>query len=226
MTTHAMRLHPIALLAIVLGSAPLVAAAQDQMPADQKPDPKPANEQVIVPQVERRDVKLPRFPSNDFEAGLFVGTYATQNFGSSTVTGLRLGYHITEDFFVETVYGQTKVSDESLRKILVANVFPNGSEKLAYYNLSVGYNVLPGEVFLGASRAKASQVYLIGGIGSTNFANRRNQTANFGLGVRLLMADWAALQVDMREHIFSLDLLGTRQSTKNLELTAGLTFFF
>ena len=38
--------------------------------------------------------------------------------------------------------------------------------------------------------------------------------------------DWFALQVDMRDHIFSLDLLGKRQSTQNLELTAGLTFFF
>lgn len=49
---------------------------------------------------------------------------------------------------------------------------------------------------------------------------------NVGLGTRLFLADWAALQVDMRDHIFSLDLLGKRQSTQNLELTAGLTFFF
>jgi len=40
------------------------------------------------------------------------------------------------------------------------------------------------------------------------------------------MTDWAALQVDMRDHVFSLDLLGKRQNTQNLELTAGLTFFF
>ena len=56
---------------------------------------KPANEQVVVPQVDRRDIQVPKFPSNDFEIGLFAGTYATQNFGTSAVGGLKLGYHIT-----------------------------------------------------------------------------------------------------------------------------------
>jgi hypothetical protein len=63
------------------------------------------NDQVVVPQVDRRDIEKPKFPSNDFELGLFTGTYSTQNFGSSWVYGARIGYHITEDFFVEGVYG-------------------------------------------------------------------------------------------------------------------------
>jgi len=186
----------------------------------------PGNEQVIVPEVDRRDVKVPRIPSNDFEAGVFAGTYATQNFGASAVGGLRVGYHITEDIFVEGVYAQTKVSDEAFRQIQPAGVFPSGKETLKYYNLSAGFNVLPGEVFLGGRRAKASAVYVIGGIGSTRFAKERRQTFNVGFGVRLFLADWAALQVDLRDHIFSLDVLGKRQNTQNLEATGGVTFFF
>ena len=212
-----MQAHPLA-LALLL-SALWLAPAQAQTQ-------QPGNEQVIVPQVDRRDVKLPRIPSNDFEAGVFAGTYSTQNFGASAVGGVRLGYHITEDFFVEGVYGQTKVSDENFRLVLPGGIFPTSKEKLKYYNLSAGVNVLPGEVFFGRTRAKASAVYLIGGVGSTSFDKQRHQTINVGLGLRLFLADWAALQVDMRDHIFSLDLLGKRQSTQNLELTAGLTFFF
>ena len=214
-----MRLHAFALSLLVslLSAAPLVTHAQDQ---------KPANEQVVVPQVERREVKLPHFPSNDFELGVFGGTYATQNFGSSAVGGLRFGYHITEDVFVEAVYGRSTVTDDSLSEVLPARTFPNGKAKLAYYNISAGYNLLPGEIFIGRNTAKASAIYLIGGIGSTKLDTRRAQTLNFGLGVRLFLADWAALQVDMREHVYTLDLLGKRQNTKNLELTGGLTFFF
>jgi outer membrane beta-barrel protein len=218
-----MRLHAFAfpsLLFVLAASAlPSAALAQEQ-------EQKPANEQVVVPQVDRRDVKLPRFPSKDFELGVYTGTYATQNFGSSSVSGVRLGYHVTEDVFVEGVLGRTKVSDAVLRDVLGAGVLPSKSEKLTYYNISAGLNVLPGEVFIGRNNAKASALYLIGGIGSTNFASQRRQTVNFGLGLRVLMADWAALQVDMRDHVFSLDLLGKRQNTQNLELTAGLTFFF
>jgi outer membrane beta-barrel protein len=207
----------ITVLLAALAVAPFVAAQTTQAPA---------NEQVIVPEVDRREVKLPRFPSKDFEVGVFAGTYSTQNFGASFVGGLRLGYHLSEDFFVEGVYAQTKVSDESFRQVLPGGVFADRTETLSYYNLSVGYNVLPGEVFLGSNRAKATAVYLIGGVGSTKFNQQRNQTFNFGLGMRLLLADRWALQVDMRDHVFSLDLLGRRDTTHNLELTGGLTFFF
>jgi outer membrane beta-barrel protein len=200
-------------------------AALTALPA-RAADERPANEQVIEPQVDRRVVKLPKFPSNDFEFGVFGGTYATESFGSSFLYGARLGYHITEDIFVEAVYGRTQISDENFRQILPGGVFPQPKETLSYYNLSAGYNILPGEVFIGKSYAKASALYLIGGIGSTNFLEQKRQTINFGLGLRVFLADWAAIQVDMRDHIFSLDLLGKRKNTQNLELSAGLTFFF
>jgi len=210
------------LLMTALALLPVLATAADEQPAKTQP----ANEQVIVPQVDRREVKLPRFPSKDFEFGLFAGTYASQNFGSSLVGGLRAGYHVTEDIFVEAVYAQTKVTDEMFRQILPGGIFAQETQTLTYYNLSAGYNVLPGEVFIGRNTAKASALYIIGGIGTTKVAEQSRQTVNFGLGTRVLFWERVALQVDMREHIFSLDLLGKRQDTKNLELTAGFTLFF
>jgi outer membrane beta-barrel protein len=208
---------PFLLLAVLIALAPAVRAADDE---------RPANEQVIEPEVARRPVKLPKFPSNDIELGAFAGTLATQNFGSSFLYGARLGYHITEDIFVEAVYGRSKISDQNFRQILPGGIFPTQTETLSYYNLSAGYNILPGEVFIGRSYARPSALYLIGGIGSTRFLEQRRQTVNFGLGLRVFLADWAALQVDMRDHVFSLDLLGKRQNTQNLELSAGLTLFF
>lgn len=219
-----MRIHrpALPLLTTALALCPIWATAADEPPAKAQP----ANEQVIVPQVERREVRLPRFPSRDFEFGLFAGTYATQNFGSSLVGGLRAGYHVTEDIFVEAVYAQTKVSDEMFRQILPGGIFAQETQTLSYYNLSAGYNVLPGEVFIGRNVAKASALYVIGGIGTTKIAQQSRQTLNFGVGTRVLFWERVALQVDMREHIFSLDLLGKRQDTKNLELTFGFTVYF
>lgn len=211
---------PLLMTALVL--SPMWAAAADAPPAATQP----ANEQVVVPQVDRREVRLPRYPSKDFEFGLFAGTYATQNFGSSLVGGLRAGYHITEDIFVEAVYARTEVTDEMFRQILPGGIFAQETQALTYYNLSAGYNLLPGEVFIGRNVAKASALYLIGGIGTTKIAQQSSQTVNFGLGTRVLFWERVAVQVDMREHIFSLDLLGKRQDTKNLELTVGFTFFF
>jgi outer membrane beta-barrel protein len=189
-------------------------------------DAKPGTEQVIQPEVDRRDVRVPRYPSNDWSIAAFAGTFATQNFGTSAVAGIKGGYHITEDVFVELAYAQTKVSDAAFRQILPGGVFAQPKETLKYYNLSAGYNVLPGEVFIGRNKAKASQLYLIGGIGSTTFVDQRRQTFNLGLGARVYFTDRFAAQIDMRDHIFSLDILGQRQNTQNLELTAGFNFFF
>jgi outer membrane beta-barrel protein len=142
------------------------------------------------------------------------------------VGGLRLGYHVTEDFFVEGVVAQTKVSDASFRQVLPGGVFPDEQETLSYYKLSVGYNILPGEVFLGGKHAKPFALYVVGGVGSTSFNQQRKATFNFGSGMRVYLTDRIALQIDARDHIFSLDLLGKNQTTQNLELTFGLTTSF
>lgn len=207
------------LASLLLAAVPGLAWCQAASPAK-------ADDQVVVPQVDRRDVKLPRFPSKDFEIGLFGGTYSTQNFGSSAVTGVRLGYHITEDVFVEGAYGQTKVSDELFRQVLPGGIFVDQTEKLTYYNLSAGYNLLPGEVFFGRNIAKASAFYLIGGIGSTKFVDKKQQTFNIGFGTRLLFTDWFAVQFDVRDHFFAQDILGKRTNTQNPEITLGVTVFF
>lgn len=221
-------MRPTLLLSSLATLALSLAAAGPARAADAKPasaDTAPAD-QVIVPQVERRDVRKPRYPSNDFEIGLFAGTYSTQNFGTAGAFGARLGYDITEDFFVEAAYGRTKVSDKTFRQVLPGGVFSKEQETLSYYDLSVGYNFLPGEVFIGKNWAMASTMYVVGGVGNTTFDSQRMQTWNFGVGAKLFLADWVALRADVRDHIFTLDLLGKRASTQNPELTVGVAFFF
>ncbi|MBI5717952.1 MAG: outer membrane beta-barrel domain-containing protein [Burkholderiales bacterium] len=181
---------------------------------------------VVEPQVARRDLKLPNYPSRDIEFGLFAGTYSTQNFGTAGVSGVRLGYHITEDFFVTGQYGSTKVSDDSFRQILPGGIFVNRTETLKYYTLAMGYNLLPGEVFFGANNAKLSQGYILAGAGTTDFAGQRKQTIDLGFGLRLLWNQRFALQTEVRDHMFSLDLLGRRETTHNPEITFGLTVIF
>jgi outer membrane beta-barrel protein len=185
-----------------------------------------ADEPVVQPQVDRRDIKLPKFPSNDFEVGVYGGIYSTQNFGSSPAWGGRLAYHITEDFFVEASAGTTRVSDEAFRRILPGGIFTDDTETLVYSNFNVGMNVLPGEVFLGRNVAMPSQVFIVAGGGTTRFNGQRMSTFDVGVGVKVYLSDSWALRVDMRDNIFKLDLLGKTDLTHNVELNAGLSFLF
>jgi outer membrane beta-barrel protein len=215
------------LLIAALGIWPILASAADQQPsADDTAKQPPPADQVIQPELDRRVVKVLHIPSNDFEFGLFTGVYNTQYFGSDLVGGLRLGYHITEDFFAEAVYGDTRATDEVYRQFLPGGIFPSQVEKLRYYELTGGINVLPGEVYVWRHTARPSALYLIGGVGSTNFLDQRHFTATAGFGARVWLANWASLQIDMRDHIFSLDVLGQQRSTQNLEFSGGVTFFF
>ena len=63
-------------------------------------------------------------------------------------------------------------------------------------------------------------------LAGTHSHGQSHETVNLGLGMRVFLRDWAAIQVDVRDNIFSLDLLGANKTTQNLELTGGLTFFF
>jgi len=190
------------------------------------PEGNPQADQVVVPKVDRRDIRLPTFPSSDFEVGLFGGSHSTQNFGASMVGGLRLGYHITEDYFVEASLGRTKVSDAAFRRVLPGGIFTRERETLQYANVSAGVNVLPGEVFFGRDTAMPYYLFVLGGVGTTSFNNTRHQTFNLGLGMKVFVRDWFAVRVDMQDHIFKLDLLGKSERTQNYELTAGLSFLF
>jgi outer membrane beta-barrel protein len=221
---------PFILRALVVFLAGLVStglwAQSPTQPQTQTPASKTAEEQVIVPQVERRPMQRPRFPSNDFTVSLFAGSYHTQNFGSSGVSGVRLGYHITENFFVEGTLGRTKLSDEAFRQILPGGVFASADQKLSYYHVGLGYNLLNGESFFGSNVAKLTQGYVLAGTGSTKIAEQNKQTVMLGFGMRVVLNDWFVVQADFREHLFSLDLLGKRQNTRNPEVSVGLTVTF
>ncbi len=184
-------------------------------------------EQVIEPEIERRDIKDTGIDTEDFEFGLFGGVMSVEDFGSNPVYGLRFAYHITEDLFAEVSYGQTDTSETSFER-LSGNIqlLPDDDRKLSYLNASAGFNILPGEGFVGSKWAFTSALYLIGGVGGTRFAGDDTFTWNIGAGYRLLINDWISLRIDARDHVFDIDLLGQQQTNHNLEFTGGLSIFF
>lgn len=182
-------------------------------------------EQVIQPEVSRSDAKIPKISSSDFEVGLYAGMLSVEDFGSSAVYGLRLAYHVTEDYFVEGLYGRSSVSDQSFCDVGLC-LFTQRQEPLSYYALSAGYNLLPSEIFVRKSYAMNSAVYLLAGVGSTSFASESHFTFNVGLGLRVLPRDWLALHLTLRDYLFNTDFLGTNKLTNNIELTGGISVYF
>ena len=190
------------------------------------PSAEPAG-QVIDPEVARREIKEPAIDREDFEIGAYVGVMSIEDFGSNVSYGVRLAYHITEGFFVEGTVGQSKGGLTSFEVLSGgARLITDSERQMTYYNLNVGYNILPGEVFLGEGRAYNTNLYLIAGLGSTRFAGDDRFSVNVGAGYRFLLTDAIALHLDFRDHLFDIDLLGEEKTAHNLEGHLGFTVFF
>ena len=205
-----------------------ILAALLQAPTVRAADPKDLElEPLVVREPERRDVKVDEIDTEDFEIGAYGGVLDVDNFGSNAVYGLRAAYHITEDFFIEGVYGRSELGETSFEQ-LSGNVqlLSDGDRQFSYYNLGFAYNILPGESFIGRKYAFRGGLYVLAGAGSSDFAGDQRFTITGGFGYRLAATDWLAVRVDVRDYVFDSDLLGKTQTYNNLELTGGLTIFF
>ena len=200
------------------------AQASADAAADQDNDAHPPR--VIDPQVERRKIKVPQIKSQNVEFGVQYGALSIENFGTNPVYGFTAAYHITEDFFFQGEFGRSQAGRTSFETLSNIQLLTPSERYFTYYDLALGYNILPGEVFIGRKLAMTSAFYLLGGIGSTDFAGDSKFTVNFGGGYKVLPASWIAVHIGVEDHVFQSDLLGVDKLTNNLEATIGATVFF
>ncbi len=186
-------------------------------------------EAVIQPEVERREIKPAKIDTEDFEVGAYFGLMSVEDFETNAVYGVRAAYHINENFFVEGTYGSTDVGmthAERLNGDTVAPLLSDADREFTYYDVSAGYNLLPGEAYFGRNRAFSGALYVLVGVGNTTFAGDDNFTLVIGAGYRMLLLDWFAVHLGVRDHVFSYDFLGANKTTNNIEMTLSLTGFF
>jgi outer membrane beta-barrel protein len=183
-------------------------------------------EPVIDPNIERRKIKTAKIDSENFELGAYGGVLSIEDFGSHGVMGARLAYHVTEGFFLEASYGQSKGGKSSAESIFPITLYTDEQKKYSYYAVSAGWNALPGEIFIGENRAYNSALYLIAGVGRTSFANDERFTINGGFGYRILLTDWLATHFDVRDYVFDSTAIGEKKVVNNLEASLGLSVFF
>lgn len=184
-------------------------------------------EQLIQPEIVRREVELDKIDTEDFEATVFAGILSVEDFGANAVVGARFAYHINEDVFIEASLAQSTAGQTSFERLSGGTPLLTSDQRdITYYDISIGYNLLPGESFLTRDTSFNSAIYIIAGVGNTTFAGSDKLTINLGGGFRLLATDWLALHIDVRDHIFNIDILAEDKTAHNLELTFGVSAFF
>lgn len=207
----------VLLLVSILGAFPAFA----EKPEDLELEP------LVVRETEVREVNVDAIDSENFEVGVFGGIMQIEDFGSDTVQSARFAYHITEDFFVEANYGQTTLGQTSFEELSGgAPLLTEAERDMTFYNVSLGWNIFPGESFVAGRWAFKGGLYVVAGAGSTEFGGDDLFTINAGVGYRFVATDWLALHVDVRDHYFESDLLGTMEAKHNIAFSGGLSIFF
>lgn len=180
---------------------------------------------VISPDIERRRIDEDKIDSENIEVGFFAGVLSFEDFGSNDVYGARLAFAVTEDFFLESSIGFSTLQKSSWENLGRAPSLNDDERELVYYNASVGWNLFPGETYIGGY-AFHSNLYLVAGAGNTEFADDEFFTYHFGGGFRFFATDWMAFHMDVRNHLMTHAKLGYEKDIQNLEATTGLTIFF
>ncbi len=182
--------------------------------------------EVRVP-LERRQIDVAEVGARDVSFGVYTGLLSVADFGVDQVSGAQASIHVTEDFFLEGTYARGQLGLTSFELLSGgAPILRDDERDLQHYGVNLGWDVLPGEAFLGSWAAVNTSLYVIGGVGSTQFAGDDRFTVTYGVGYRMVAADWLALHIDVRDHLFETDLLGTNKMTHNVEFRTGFTLFF
>ncbi|MBO9488849.1 outer membrane beta-barrel domain-containing protein [Endozoicomonas sp. G2_1] len=186
-----------------------------------------ATEPQVKPQVERRQVLEDLLDSENFEFGVKVGLISIEDFESSTWYAGHFAYHISEDFYLKAEYGQATAGTSSFERLAnTAPLLTEDQRDLTYYGLNLGYNVLPGEVFLGDDLAFNSVFSVELGGGTTEFAGEDQFTINFSTNFRIFMNDWIAWDIGVTDYVFDNQITGENKTTHNLNFTTGVSFYF
>ncbi|WP_349342970.1 outer membrane beta-barrel domain-containing protein [Marinobacter sp. MMG032] len=191
-----------------------VAQAQDDRP-------------LIEPDVTPVPVTEAMIDTENFEIGAFVGVLNIEDFESSLLYGGKLTYHLSESFFFEAGIGFAEGGETSFEKLAGnVEVLTDSERDYSYYNINLGYNVLPGEAFLTENYAFNTNFYLIAGVGATDFAGDTRFTLNAGAGYQVLLTDSVAVHIGVRQHYYRIDVLGAEKTSMNTEVSTGLSVFF
>ncbi|MBU2870789.1 outer membrane beta-barrel domain-containing protein [Colwellia sp. E2M01] len=177
--------------------------------------------------VEKRDVLEDILDDENFEIGVQVGIMSIEDFGSNAWVSAHFTYHISEFFYAKARYGQSEAGTTSFENLVNASpLLTDEQRELSYYGLNIGYNLMPGEVFLGRDFALNSAFSIELGAGTTQFAGDDKFTVNVGVNQRLFLTDWIAWDIGMSDYIFDTDIAGENKTTHNLNFTTGFAFYF
>ncbi len=160
------------------------------------------------------------------ELGLHVGFLNIEDYPSNTATGAYLTLRATEDFFLQLNLMES--SDVDLNNDERNTPFSDilDDRDFFHYDLLIGFNLFQGEFFTGDNQANLSSLYVVGGVGETEFGDESRFTTTLGLGYQIAFNRRYVLRFDLRDYFYKSSLLKDNETTNNIHTFIGLSYLF
>jgi len=158
-----------------------------------------------------------------FELGVNAGVLNIEDFGSEYSLGANLLFHATEDFFLQFNYLQADTGLSSFEQSQ-GKLFDDEDRTFSHFDLLVGYRLFQAEFFPREGVAKISSLYLVGGVGDTDFGGEAAFTYTFGAGYEIGISRSFILRFDYRHYMYRSNLLGKDKETHNGGFMVGINY--
>lgn len=181
----------------------------------------------IEPQIERAAVQEARLDDESTFVSVHAGLVSLNDFGSSGLVKAQLGYQISEDFYLSLDYAKAKAGLTSFEKLSgAAPLLTDAQRQWTYTGASLGYVLMPGEVYFGSNTAFISRWAVTLGGGSLEFAGDKVFAINAGTAYQVYLTDYLAADIQVSDYMYETTLLAETKTQHSLALTLGVTFYF
>jgi len=160
-----------------------------------------------------------------FDVGVFTGILNIEDFNSELVTGINMTFNANEDFFIQFNYLEADASLSSF-ELSQGRLFAGNDRKFTHFDFLLGYNLFLGEHFMSDTNTRLSSMYLVAGVGDTEFGGEESFTYTLGLGYQVALQRNILVRIDFRDYIYKTNIIGENNSTHNTQLSAGVSFLF
>lgn len=171
------------------------------------------------------DYDTDKIDTEYFDVGIFTGVLNIEDFNSEFVTGFSTTFNANENYFVQFNYLQSDASLSSFERSQGA-LFSGSDRTFSHFDFLVGYNLLQGEHFFSGNKANLSSLYLVSGVGDTEFGGENSFTYTLGVGYQVAIKRDILIKFDFRDYIYKTNLIGENKSTHNTQLSAALSYSF
>jgi outer membrane beta-barrel protein len=161
-----------------------------------------------------------------FELGVFAGIVNIEDFGSELAPGLSLTFRASEDFFIQYNYLQADVALSAYENS--QDPFFSGNDRtFTHYDLLIGYNIFQGEFFPSPAKAKLSALYVVAGVGDTEFGGESSFTYTLGLGYEVALTRHIGVHIDFRNYLYQSTLVSDeKRMVSAAQVSIGTKYLF